>query len=72
MASKAVLSGEIHLQGVFAAVIAAWIGHKDANLTMELYAHSQDDALKAAGALSERASVGDCNGLRPEKRTAWR
>ena len=25
------------------AVIAAWIGHKDASLTMRLYAHSQDD-----------------------------
>ena len=32
------------------AVIAAWIGHKDACLTMKLYAHSQDEALKAAGA----------------------
>ena len=28
------------------AVIAAWIGHKDATLTMRLYAHSQDEALK--------------------------
>jgi integrase len=33
---------------------AAWIGHKDASLTMKLYAHSQDDALKAAGATSNR------------------
>lgn len=39
----------MHLDGVPAAVIAAWIGHKDASLTMKLYAHSQDDALKAAG-----------------------
>jgi integrase len=39
----------MHLQGVPVAVIAAWIGHKDASLTMKLYAHSQDDALKAAG-----------------------
>ena len=39
----------MHLQGVPVAVIAAWIGHKDASLTMRLYAHSQDDALKAAG-----------------------
>jgi integrase len=31
------------------AVIAAWIGHRDASLTMRLYAHSQDDALQAAG-----------------------
>jgi integrase len=39
----------MHLQGVPVAVIAAWIGHKDASLTMRLYAHSQNDALKAAG-----------------------
>jgi integrase len=39
----------MHLSGVPVAVIAAWIGHKDASLTMRLYAHSQDDALKAAG-----------------------
>jgi integrase len=39
----------MHLSGVPVAVIAAWIGHKDASLTMKLYAHSQDGALKAAG-----------------------
>lgn len=39
----------MHLDGVPVAVIAAWIGHKDASLTMRLYAHSQDDALRAAG-----------------------
>jgi len=39
----------MHLQVVPVAVIAAWIGHKDASLTMKLYAHSQDDALRAAG-----------------------
>jgi len=39
----------MHLQGVPVAVIAAWIGHKDASVTMRLYAHSQNDALKAAG-----------------------
>ena len=44
----------MHLQGVPAAVIAAWIGHKDASLTMRLYAHSQDDAPKAAGATLDR------------------
>lgn len=44
----------MHLDGVAAAVIAAWIGHKDASLTMKLYAHSQDDALKAAGATLNR------------------
>lgn len=38
----------MHLQGVPVAVIAAWIGHKDASLTLRLYAHSQDPALKAA------------------------
>ena len=38
----------MHLAGVPVAVIAAWIGHKDASLTMRLCAHSQDDALKAA------------------------
>ncbi|KAA0086702.1 site-specific integrase [Mycolicibacterium sp. P9-64] len=39
----------MHLAGVPIAVVAAWIGHKDASLTMRLYAHSQNDALKAAG-----------------------
>lgn len=39
----------MHLDGAPVAVIAAWIGRKDASLTMRLYAHSQDDALKAAG-----------------------
>src|SRR6476660_9241374 len=40
----------MHLAGTPVAVIAAWIGHKDASLTMKLYPHSQDYALKAAGA----------------------
>lgn len=39
----------MHLNRVPAAVIAAWIGHTDPSLTMRLYAHSQDNALKAAG-----------------------
>jgi integrase len=39
----------MHLQGVPVVVIAAWIGHKDSSLTMKLYAHSQAEALKAAG-----------------------
>jgi len=30
------------------------IGHKDASLTMRLYAHSQDEALKAAAASLNR------------------
>lgn len=38
----------MHLDGFPTAVIAAWIGHRDASLTMKLYAHSQDDALKRA------------------------
>jgi integrase len=50
----------MHLQGVPAAVIAAWIGHKDASLTMKLYAHSQNDALKAAGdTLNRVVTFGD-------------
>lgn len=47
----------MHLQGVPVAVIAAWIGHKDASLTMRLYAHSQSDALKAAGATFDRVVI---------------
>jgi integrase len=46
----------MHLQGVPVAVIAAWIGHKDASLTMKLYAHSQEDALKAASATLNRVT----------------
>ena len=44
----------MHLSGVPVAVIAAWIGHKDASLTMKLYTHSQAEALKAAGATLDR------------------
>lgn len=44
----------MHLQGVPMAVIAAWIGHKDASTTMKIYTHSQSDALKAAGASLNR------------------
>ncbi|MGH3639623.1 MAG: site-specific integrase, partial [Mycobacterium sp.] len=39
----------MHLDGVPVAVIAAWIGHSDPTLTLRVYAHSQDEALKAAG-----------------------
>src|SRR5271170_337391 len=39
----------MHLDGVPVGVIAAWIGHKDASLTMRLYTHSQDQALIAEG-----------------------
>jgi len=48
------------LQGVPIAVIAAWIGHNDASLTMRLYAHSQDEAMKTAGAALNRVvTLGD-------------
>lgn len=40
----------MHLRGVPIAVIAAWLGHRDAAFTMRTYMHSQDDALKAAAA----------------------
>ena len=44
----------MHLMGVPMAVIAAWIGHKDSTLTQRLYAHSQDEALRSAGAVFDR------------------
>jgi len=39
----------LHLRGVPLAVIAKWLGHADASITAKIYAHSQDDALQAAG-----------------------
>lgn len=39
----------LHLRAVPLAVIARWLGHADAETTARIYAHSQDDALKAAG-----------------------
>ena len=39
----------LHLRGVPLAVIAKWLGHADASTTARIYAHSQDDALRAAG-----------------------
>jgi integrase len=39
----------LHLRGVPLAVIAAWLGHADAATTARIYAHSQDDFLRAAG-----------------------
>ena len=39
----------LHLRGVPMAVIAKWLGHADASITARIYAHSQDDALRAAG-----------------------
>lgn len=44
----------MHNDGVPLSVIAAWIGHSDPGLTLRVYAHSQDDALKAAGAALDR------------------
>ncbi|WP_434085445.1 tyrosine-type recombinase/integrase [Mycolicibacter virginiensis] len=38
----------MHLNGVPAAVIAAWLGHTDARFTLSVYAHSNDDALASA------------------------
>ena len=39
----------LHLRGTPLAVIAKWLGHADASITARIYAHSQDDELKAAG-----------------------
>jgi integrase len=38
----------LHLRGVPVAVTAKWLGHADASVTARIFAHSQDDALKAA------------------------
>lgn len=39
----------MHLRGVPAAVISAWLGHSSAAFTMATYVHSQDQALADAG-----------------------
>jgi integrase len=44
----------MHLRQVPIAVIAAWLGHASAAFTMSVYAHSQDDALKAAASSFSR------------------
>ena len=49
------------MQGVPTVVIAAWIGHSDATLTMRLYAHSQPDALAAAGQSLDRVESPLCH-----------
>jgi integrase len=50
----------MHLRGVPVAVIAAWLGHASAAFTMHVYAHSQDDALKAAaGSFGRVVTIGD-------------
>lgn len=33
------------------AVIAKWLGHTDPSITAKIYAHSQDEALRAASAM---------------------
>jgi integrase len=48
----------MHLRGVPVAVIAAWLGHASAAFTMAVYAHSQDEALKAAAASFTRDTHG--------------
>jgi integrase len=40
----------LHLRGVPMAVIAKWLGHTDPSVTAKIYAHSQDEALRAASA----------------------
>jgi integrase len=40
----------MHLRGVPIAVISAWLGHASASFTMKTYVHSQDDAMRDAGA----------------------
>lgn len=54
----------MHLQGVPVAAIAAWIGHKDASLTMRLYEHSEDDVLRIAGESLNRAVTSRDTGAR--------
>jgi integrase len=50
----------MHLRRVPIAVIAAWLGHASAAFTMSVYAHSQDDALKAAASSFGRVvTIGD-------------
>lgn len=44
----------MHLRGVPIAVIAAWLGHASAAFTLTVYAHSQDEALTAAGSSFSR------------------
>jgi integrase len=39
----------LHLRGVPLAVIAKWLGRADAETTARIYAHSQNEALIAAG-----------------------
>jgi len=73
--SSGLPSGSMHLRQVPIAVIAAWLGHASAAFTMSVYAHSQDDALKAAASSFGRV-VTFCDtetgsrGVMPSTRTA--
>jgi integrase len=56
----------MHLRQVPIAVIAAWLGHASAAFTLAVYAHSQDDALKAAGGSFGRVvTTGDTEARAP-------
>lgn len=44
----------MHMRHVPISVIAAWLGHSSPAFTMAVYAHSQDDALKAAASSFSR------------------
>ncbi|MCB0929561.1 MAG: site-specific integrase [Mycobacterium sp.] len=48
----------MHMNGVPAAVIAAWLGHTDARFTLSVYAHSTDTALAAAAGTIGAAMTG--------------
>ncbi|BBX38066.1 hypothetical protein MMAGJ_73480 [Mycolicibacterium mageritense] len=52
----------MHLDGVPAAVIAAWLGHTDARFTLSVYAHANDNALATAA-----ASLSKVTGKRPKQ-----
>jgi hypothetical protein len=57
----------MHLDGVPAAVIAAWLGHTDARFTLSVYAHANDAALTDAA-----ASLSKVAGKRPAEKVAYR
>jgi len=46
----------LHLRAVPMAVIAKWLGHADASITANIYAHSQHDVLCEASAILGRVS----------------
>lgn len=53
----------MHLNGVPAVVIAAWLGHRDAAFTLRTYAHSNPSELSAAAEFHDRLAQ-----LRPPHR----